>query len=235
MTFRIALFVSGIISISGCSNIAILTPKGTEAYSELSLLYLSLALMSIVLLVVFTLFTRFLIKYRERPGQENDFPTQIEGNKKLEITWVVVPVFILIILAIPTFATTYQLDHEAESVDEPLRINVTGKQFRWFFYYPEFNIMLENEVKLPVDRPVVFNLHSEDVIHSFWIPQLAGKKDVLPHKENKLTITPDETGTFDGKCAEFCGASHAFMTFKTTVIEREAFKEWTNVADKQEE
>lgn len=235
MLFRTTLFVTVIIFISGCSNISVLNPKGAQASSELNLLYLSLALMSIVLLVVFTLFTRFLIKYRERPGQENDFPTQIEGDKKLETTWIILPIIILFILAIPTFATTYQLDNEVESIDKPLEINVTGKQFSWVFYYPEFDISLENEVTLPVNRSVVFNLQSEDVIHSFWIPQLAGKKDVLPHKENQLTVTPGETGTFDGKCAEFCGTSHAFMTFKTTVIDQEAFKEWTNVADKQED
>ena len=235
MLFRHALFVIGIISISGCSNIAVLNPKGSEAHAELNLLYLSLALMSVVLLVVFTLFTRFLIKYRERPGQENDFPTQIEGNKKLEITWVIIPIVILIILAVPTFATTYQLDNKAEAVHEPLKINVTGEQYKWKFYYPEYDITLENEVKLPVDRPVVFTLHSRDVIHSFWIPQLGGKKDVLPTQENKLTLTPLETGTYDGKCAELCGANHALMTFETTVIEQEAFNQWTRVPHIQED
>ncbi|WP_273852169.1 cytochrome c oxidase subunit II [Guptibacillus spartinae] len=235
MRVPFSFYVIGIILMSGCSNLSVLDSKGTAADSELKLLYLSIALMVIVLLVVFSLFIRFLIKYRERPGQENDFPTQIEGNKKLETTWIVLPFVILFILAVPTFATTYQLDNKAESMDEPLVINVTGKQFSWVFYYPEFEITLENEVKLPVDRPVIFNLHSEDVIHSFWIPQLAGKKDVLPHKENQLTLTPLETGTYDGKCAEFCGASHAFMTFETTVVEQETFKQWTNVADKQED
>jgi cytochrome c oxidase subunit II len=235
MTFRHAFFVIVIISTSGCSNIAVLNPKGSEAHSELNLLYLSLALMSIVLLVVFTLFTRFLMKYRERPGQENDFPIQIEGNKKLEVTWVILPIVILIILAVPTFATTYQLDNKAESVHEPLEITVTGQQYKWIFYYPEHDITLENEVKLPVDRPVVFTLHSNDVIHSFWIPQLGGKKDVLPNQENKLTLTPLETGVYDGKCAELCGANHALMTFETTVIEQEAFNQWTRVADKQED
>lgn len=235
MTFRYALFVIVIISASGCSNIAVLNPKGSEAQSELNLLYLSLALMSIVLLVVFTLFTRFLMKYRERPGQENDFPTQVNGNKKLEITWVVIPIAILTILAVPTFATTYQLDNKAEIVREPLEIDVTAQQYKWKFYYPEHDITLENEVKLPVDRPVVFTLHSKDVIHSFWIPQLGGKKDVLPNQENQLTLTPLETGVYDGKCAELCGANHALMTFNTIVIEQKAFNQWTRVADIQED
>ena len=233
--FRYCTFITAILILSGCSNIAVLNPKGSASHSQLALLWLSLILMGIVLLVVFTLFTRFLIKYRERPGQENDFPKQIEGNKKFEITWIVLPIIILLILAVPTFATTYQLDKKTENLDKPLEIEVTGQQFKWKFYYSEYDISLENELTLPVDRPVVFKLHSKDVIHSFWIPQLGGKKDVLPNKENTLTLTPLETGKYDGKCAELCGAYHALMTFQTTVIEQKSFDKWISEIAHQED
>ncbi|WP_377888667.1 cytochrome c oxidase subunit II [Alkalihalobacillus sp. R86527] len=212
--------------LSGCSSIAVLNPKGTAGEKQLDLLLLSLLLMSIVLVVVFTLFVRFLIKYREKPGEEDDFPDQTAGNKKLEISWIVIPFIIIIVLAVPTFATTYQLDVPYNNTKEPLIIEVTGEQFQWSFYYPEYGITSTDELRLPVDRPITFKLSSKDVIHSFWIPQLGGKKDALPGKENTLRLTALETGTYDGKCAELCGAKHALMTFDTVVEDRTNFSSW---------
>ncbi|WP_270179156.1 cytochrome c oxidase subunit II [Alkalihalobacillus sp. CinArs1] len=212
--------------LSGCSSIAVLNPKGTAGEKQLDLLLLSLLLMSIVLAVVFTLFVRFLVKYREKPGQEDDFPTQKAGNKKLEISWIVIPFIIIIVLAVPTFATTYQLDEPFNNDQDPLTIKVTGEQFQWSFYYPEYNITSRDELRIPVDRPITFKLSSKDVIHSFWIPQLGGKRDALPGKENTLRMTAIETGTYSGKCAELCGAEHALMTFDTIVLDKDDFSTW---------
>ncbi|WP_347549747.1 cytochrome c oxidase subunit II [Pseudalkalibacillus hwajinpoensis] len=224
-----------LVLLSGCSNIALLDPKGTAAEEQLSLLWFSLLLMSIVLIVVFTLFTRFLIKYRERPGQEYDFPVQIEGDKKVEITWIVLPIVILVVLAVPTLATTYQLDETPTNDQNPLIVEVTAEQFQWTFHYPEYNITLLDELKLPVNRPVIFKLHSKDVIHSFWIPRLGGKKDALPHQENTLVLTAIEPGTYDGKCAELCGANHALMSFNTDVVEKDEFLNWVKSSAEREE
>lgn len=218
--------------LSGCSSIAVLNPKGTAGEKQLDLLLLSFLLMSIVLVVVFSLLLRFLIKYREKPGEEYNFPKQTAGNKKLEISWIIIPIIILVILAVPTFATTYQLEEPSSSDSDPLMVEVTAEQFQWSFYYPEYDVTSINEVRLPVERPIVFKLNSLDVIHSFWIPQLGGKKDVLPHKENTLHLTATETGTYNGKCAELCGANHAVMTFETIVHKKTNFSSWIeNVKD----
>ncbi|MCA0985895.1 cytochrome c oxidase subunit II [Guptibacillus algicola] len=223
---RVLTFIVTACILSGCSSIAVLNPKGTAGEKQLDLLLLSLLLMGIVLAVVFTLFVRFLIKYREKPGEENEFPIQTAGNKKLEISWIVVPFIIIIVLAIPTFATTYELDEPYTNDKKPLIIEVTGEQFQWSFYYPEYGITSTDELRLPVNRPISFKLTSNDVIHSFWIPQLGGKRDALPGKENTLRLKALETGTYDGKCAELCGAEHALMTFDTIVENKTNFSKW---------
>ncbi len=165
-----------------------------------------------------------LIKYRKRPGQAE--PEHVHGNTALEITWTVIPLLILVIIAIPTLATIARTQAEARS--DALQVEVIGHQWWWEFRYPQYKVVTANELYLPIGRTVNFTLHSADVIHSFWVPALSGKRDVVTNHTNFLWYTPDSSGiaAWNGACAEYCGASHANMRFKTFTVSPADFESW---------
>lgn len=140
---------------------------------------------------------------------------------------VVLPVAVLTGLLIFGLAQLPQL--LAPAPEGSLRITVSGEQWWWRIHYRppgEEAVELANEIRLPVGEPVQFELVSPDVIHAFWIPSLGGKIDMIPGRQNRLTLHPTQTGTFRGVCAEYCGTSHALMAFPVVVMEREAFAAW---------
>lgn len=117
----------------------------------------------------------------------------------------------------------------APAPEGSLRVHVSGEQWWWRVRYPTEtggSVELANEIRMPVDEPVEFILESPDVIHSFWIPSLGGKIDMVPGRVNRLTLEATKTGVFRGACAEYCGESHALMAFYAVVMERDAFDEW---------
>ncbi len=185
----------------------------------------------LILAVVWVLLAYVLVKFRARPGDPK--PKQIRGHMGLEIGWTVGPALIVVAIAIPTiqavFATQRPLSEDA------LMVEVTGHQFWWEFHYPEEGVTTANELRLPVDRPVSLRLGSTDVIHSFWVPKLGGKRDVNPvvavpdgqePKYNWLFFTPNQTGLYMGQCAEFCGEAHAFMAMRVLVETEDEFQGW---------
>lgn len=182
-----------------------------------------------IFVVVAVLLAYALIRYRAREGQEGQLPRQVHGNTALELIWTIIPALILIFIAVPTWSGIFRASQPPEA--ETMTVRAVGHQWWWEFEYPEQGITSGNEMFLPVDRPVVVETTSDDVIHSFWVPRLAGKIDSVPGKDNLLWFTPEKTGLYYGQCAEFCGTSHANMRFRVHVVTQERFDEW--VANQQ--
>ncbi len=223
-----------VLLLAGCSleEASPLNPKGPVAADQLWLIKLSLGIMTGVLVVVFAIFFYVLVRFRKRRGQTG-IPKQVEGNHKLEIIWTVIPLVLLFILAVPTVATTFSLAEDYSEYQDAVKVKVTAHQYWWEFEYPELGIRTAQDLYIPTGKIVQVELTSSDVIHSFWIPALAGKMDTNPQMINKMFFQADEAGIYKGKCAELCGPSHALMDFKAVAVSPEDFDAW--VADMKEE
>jgi len=176
----------------------------------------------LICVLVFLCLTRFSTRASEdQPKPPPPHPEYLG----LEVAWTVGPALILLFIAVPSLRIVFRTQQSAPPTNA-LIINVTAHQWWWQFDYPSMGIHTANEVHIPVDRPVRFLLNSTDVIHSFWIPAMGGKRDVVPGHVNELTFTPQVTGEYIGECAEFCGLSHANMRFRVFVQSRVAFDDW---------
>jgi len=180
--------------------------------------------------IVFVLVEAALIfvvfRYRQRPTDSGK-PPQTHGNSVLEIIWTLIPAFILLFIAVPTVRTIFQT--QSKAVAGALEIQVIGHQWWWEFRYPEYNIVTANEIYIPTGRTVNFKMTSQDVIHSFWIPQLAGKRDAIANRTNYIWFTPDSSmssAVWNGFCTEYCGSSHAKMRFRVFTVKPDQFKSW---------
>ncbi|MEP6550413.1 MAG: cytochrome c oxidase subunit II [Gemmatimonadales bacterium] len=166
-----------------------------------------------------------VFKYRRRDNQAK--PPQTHGSTKLEIAWTLIPAVILVFIAVPTVRTIFIT--QAQAAPGSLNIEVTGHQWWWEFKYPEYGVTTANEIYVPVGRTVNFRLRSADVIHSFWTPQLGGKRDVITNRTNYMWFTPDSStasSVWNGFCAEYCGASHANMRFRVFTVTPQQFESW---------
>ncbi|HMS01709.1 MAG TPA: cytochrome c oxidase subunit II [Gemmatimonadaceae bacterium] len=167
-----------------------------------------------------------IVRFRRSGGASRE-TKPIHGSTKLEILWTAIPAVILVAIAIPTVRTIFAT--QAKAAPDALQIEVVGHQWWWEFRYPEYGITTANELYLPKGRTVNFALTTVDVLHSFWIPQLGGKRDLITNKTNYLWFTPNAdiaTDAFNGFCAEYCGSSHANMKFRTYTVEPEEFERW---------
>jgi cytochrome c oxidase subunit 2 len=173
------------------------------------------------------------MRYR-RKASITKRPPQIHGSRRLEIAWTIIPAIVLLLLLIPTITLLYEGDAAAEEGD--IVIDVYGKQWWWEFQYGEdvtqdgqsLEVVTGNEITVPVGRELQLNLQTNNVIHSFWIPRLSGKLDLIPGHINMLSITPTEVGRYYGECAEFCGIQHAWMRFTINVVPEDEFYAWVN-------
>jgi cytochrome c oxidase subunit 2 len=166
-----------------------------------------------------------MFRYRKREGDER--PPQTHGNVVVEIIWTLIPAFILLFIAVPTVQTVFHT--QAKAVAGALQIEVIGHQWWWEFRYPEYGIITANEIYLPTGRTVNFKLTSQDVIHSFWVPQLGGKRDAITNRTNYIWLTPEPSRTpaeWNGFCTEYCGTSHAKMRFRVFTVKPEQFASW---------
>lgn len=215
------------VIMAGCGDpyLSTLQPSGPVADSQLSLMKLALYIMIGVFLIVIGIFVYVLIRFRRRAGQTG-LPVQVEGNHKLEIIWTVIPLILLLILAVPTVMTTFNLAHSYANDQSAVVVKVTGHQFWWEFEYPNLGIVTAQELYIPVGKKIQFELTSKDVIHSFWVPALGGKTDTNPGVTNTMWLEADKPGTYKGKCAELCGTSHTLMDFKVVAVEQQVFDEW---------
>jgi cytochrome c oxidase subunit 2 len=154
-------------------------------------------------------------------------PPQTHGHVLLEITWTLIPAAILAFIAVPTVKTIFET--QAPAPANSLVIDVYGHQWWWEFRYPEYKFSTANEIYIPKGRTVDLVLHSQDVIHSFWVPQLAGKRDAIPNHTNHIWFTPDSnmaTTVWNGFCTEYCGDSHGEMHFRVVTVTPEQFASW---------
>jgi len=166
-----------------------------------------------------------VFKYRRR--DETTTPPQTHGNTKLEIIWTLIPAVILVFIAVPTVRTIFETQAKAQK--GALEIEVYGRQWWWEFKYPEYGFSTANEIYIPTGRTVNLVLRTKDVIHSFWVPQLAGKRDLIANRTNHIWFTPDSTApttVWNGFCTEYCGASHANMRFRVITVQPNEFASW---------
>ena len=180
---------------------------------------------TIVFVLVEGVLVYVVFKYRRRENQPT--PPQTHGSTKLEIAWTLIPAVILVFIAVPTVRTIFIT--QAAAAPGSLNIDVTGHQWWWEFKYPDYGVTTANEIYLPVGRTVNFRLRSADVIHSFWTPQLGGKRDVVTNRTNYIWYTPDSAiagNVWNGFCVEYCGASHANMRFRVFTVSQQQFDSW---------
>ena len=208
---------------------------GPVAQAQLDLFNVTLWIMVVVFFLVEGVLLYAIIRYRKRPGQAK--PPQIHGNTTLEIVLTIIPTILVLGLGIWSVFTLFEIDKPPSDGPEPLHVNVTGHQWLFEFEYPDAGngkkIITANELRIPVDRPITLSLFSDDVIHSFWVPKLAGKLDMVPTHENKMwfqadadKIDEDLPVTLFGQCAELCGLAHALMRFRVIVMEQADFDSW---------
>ncbi len=208
---------------------------GPVAQAQLDLFNVTLWIMVVVFFLVEGVLLYAIIRYRKRPGQPK--PPQIHGNTTLEVVLTIIPTILVLGLGIWSVFTLFDIDKPPTDGPEPLHVNVTGHQWWFEFEYPYAGngkrIITANELRIPVDRPITLSLLSDDVIHSFWVPKLAGKLDMVPTHENTMwfqadsdKIDDDLPVTLFGQCAELCGLAHALMRFRVTVMEQADFDSW---------
>jgi cytochrome c oxidase subunit II len=203
----------------------------TEAADDIQGLYKLIFYLTIVVFVgVQALILYTALRFRQKRRLANR-PEQIHGNSRLEIGWTIAPAVVLLAIFVFTVPVMYSEADEANDEEGALVVEVYGKQWWWEVHYPGLgpngsDLITANEVRLPAGQKVVFHLYTNNVIHSFWVPQLAGKMDVMPGYRNKLAFTPEIPGDYYGECAEFCGTSHAWMRFKVIVEPPEQFNGW---------
>ena len=184
-----------------------------------------LLLGTIVFVFVEGLLLFTIIKFRKREGAPE--PKQTHGNSTLEITWTIIPALILVLIAVPTVDAIWKT--EAKASANSIQVQVIGHQWWWEFRYPQYGVTTANELYLPAGRTANFQLNSKDVIHSFWTPQLGGKRDVIANRTNYIWYTPDSSlagSVFNGFCTEYCGSSHANMRFHVYTVAPADFESW---------
>jgi cytochrome c oxidase subunit 2 len=183
--------------------------------------------LSVWVVVIFVLVQALLIvavvKFRARPDSPE--PKQVHGDTALEIAWTIAPAIILALVAVPTVLTIWKT--QSVPPGDLLKVKVVGHQWWWEFQYPDLGITTASEMHVPVGKTVWVDIETADVIHSFWFPSVAGKRDAVPGHTNHIWFTADSLGSFPGQCAEFCGLSHANMRMKLMVESPEDFARWT--------
>jgi cytochrome c oxidase subunit 2 len=177
-------------------------------------------------LLVFVLVEGVLIYaiFRFRGKPDDPEPHQTHGNTTVEIIWTVIPALILAAIAVPTVRAIFQTN--ATPPKDALTVEVVGHQWWWEFRYPEFNLTTANEIHVPVGRTVSLRMGSADVIHSFWVPQFAAKRDVFANRETRMWFKAEVEGDYPGECAEFCGIQHARMGYRIRAQKPEEFQAW---------
>jgi cytochrome c oxidase subunit II len=189
----------------------------TSSADQIDVLYDVLVIVSVpIFVLVMTIAIYSVIRFRARPGDKSD-GAPIHGNARLEVIWVVVPTIIVSVLA--AYAWIVLDDVEAKK-DNELVVDVYGQQFAWRFDYPQRGAgpVKSEQLVLPVDRPVYFRIHTDDVIHSFWVPEFRLKSDAVPGITTKVRVTPDKIGTYRVVCTELCGLGHATMRQTVRVV-----------------
>src|SRR5271155_2364817 len=208
----------------------IFAPASTPAHSIVHLSVFVFAITGIIFVVVFTLLVYSIIKFRGRAVDAGREPPQVYGSTQIELAWTIIPILIVVVL----FMATARVIHAIQDAPQPpnaIEVTAIGHQFWWEFRYPKLGIVTANELHIPVSdpanpSPTFLNLLSADTDHSFWIPELAGKTDLIPNHPNRMWMDPQRTGIFLGQCAQYCGVQHAKMLLRVSVDSPEDFAAW---------
>lgn len=211
---------------------SIFEPRSTNADSLYHLSNFVLAITGVIFVVVCSLLIYVVVKFRSRAADSEREPAQVYGSTQIELAWTVIPILIVAVL----FAATARVIHAIQDAPRPdgaVEVTAIGHQFWWEFRYPKFGIVTANELHIPVSDPVhptptFLKLLSADTDHSFWVPQLAGKTDLIPNHPNETWLDPHEIGLFLGQCAQYCGTQHAKMLLRVYVDSPEGFNAWVH-------
>ena len=191
---------------------------------------LVLAVTLAIFLIVAALLLYVLIRYRHRPEESEREPAQIYGSNQIELSWTVIPILIVVML----FLSTTRVILDTEAAPKPsgaLDVTVIGHQFWWEYRYPKLGVVTANELHIPVSDPAkpvptYLEMTSADTDHSFWVPRLAGKMDLIPNRRNTMWIDPQSPGLYLGQCAQYCGTQHAKMLLRVYAQSPEDFAAW---------
>jgi cytochrome c oxidase subunit 2 len=209
---------------------SVLKPESTPAETIYHLSFLVTAINLAVFAVVFGLLVYVLVRFGRRSQDPEREPAQVYGSTQIELAWTVIPVLIVVILFLATARVIHGIQ-DARRPESAVEVTAIGHQFWWEFRYPKYGVVTANELHIPVSdpsqpTPTFLKLLSADTDHSFWIPQLAGKTDLIPNRTNEMWMDPRSTGIYLGQCAQYCGTQHAKMLLRVTVETQTEFDEW---------
>jgi cytochrome c oxidase subunit 2 len=221
----ILVIVLAVLIYVGLNSAGLMPAVASAQATEVDWMWnLELVAMSFLFALIVVPLTYSLIVFRRRKGDTTD-AEHMEGNTKLEIAWTIIPLFIVMAYAYIgaiNLAATQRVDPDAMVVE------VTGLQWSWTFKYPAVNglSVISDELHVPVDKQILLRMTSNDVIHSFWVPEFRLKQDLVPGRITELRITPTLEGNYMVRCAELCGTSHAYMEKPVFVTSQEEFDAW---------
>lgn len=225
------LFIAAfLLAVPSLSPTNIFAPASTPAQSIFDLSLFVLEVTAAIFLVVFSLLAYAVVRYRKRRTIDGSEPAQVYGSTQLELAWTVIPILIVVILFLVAARVIASIQN-APKPDNAVDVTVIGHQFWWEFRYPSLNVVTANELHIPVSdparpTPTFLTLLSADTDHSFWVPRLAGKTDLIPNHPNRMWVDPHETGLFLGQCAQYCGTQHALMLLRVYVQTPDEFDRW---------
>ncbi|HEY7211990.1 MAG TPA: cytochrome c oxidase subunit II [Bryobacteraceae bacterium] len=208
----------------------IFKPLAGPASEEKTIAVLTLAITGVIFVVVGALITYTIWRFRRKPGDDSQQePPQVYGSNQIEVAWTVIPILIVFVL-IGVSARVIASVENASPPKSMLKATIIGHQWWWEVHYPDYGIATANEIHVPVagkeKTATYLQLQSQDVIHSFWVPQLAGKWDLVPNRTNYMWIDPQEPGVYLGNCAEYCGTQHANMLLRVIAQPKAEFQAW---------
>jgi cytochrome c oxidase subunit 2 len=208
----------------------IFAPASTPANSIFGLSLFVLAVTAAIFVTVFTLLVYAVVRYRRKGSDDGVEPPQVYGSNQVELAWTVIPVLIVVALFMATARVIANMQ-DAAAPPNAIEVIAVGHQFWWEFRYPGLKVVTANELHVPVSdpahpTPTFIKLLSADTDHSFWVPRLAGKTDLIPNRVNSMWIDPHEAGLYLGQCAQYCGMQHAKMLLRVYVQPREEFDHW---------
>lgn len=222
MVLSVLLLASLLLSACGENSPSILNTAGPVAATEANLFWFVLIVATIVFVAVEFLLIWSIIRFRERPGAP--MPKQTHGNNLIEIIWTVIPSAFLFLVLIVTIVTMFGLAQPAST--RTINIRVVGHQWWWEFQYENEHVVTADELVVPENTVIHLDLHSDNVIHSFWVPRLTGKTDVIPGHNNTMWFRADQIDTFRGECTEFCGLEHANMELSVRSLSLNDYQTW---------
>jgi cytochrome c oxidase subunit II len=203
----------------------IFAPTSTPAHTIFGLSMFVLAITALIFVVVAGLLIYAVIKFRRSGSDDGREPAQVYGSTQIEMAWTIIPILIVVVLYLATARIIHAIQ-DAPQPENAMEVTVIGHQYWWEFRYPKLGIVTANELHIPVTNPTFLNLLSADTDHSFWVPELAGKTDLIPNHPNRMWMDPHRTGIFYGQCAQYCGTQHAKMLLRVSVDSAEDFAAW---------